>query len=51
MEGDHSPRHIHVYRDSRLVAKWDLGHWQPMEGKANHRLLQIIEELVSEGVL
>jgi len=50
-KGDHSPRHVHVYRDSKLVVKWDLENGQPMEGKANRRLLQIIEELESEGVL
>ena len=22
--GDHSPRHVHVYRDGKLVVKWDL---------------------------
>jgi hypothetical protein len=22
--GDHSPRHVHVYRDGMLVVKWDL---------------------------
>lgn len=50
-KGDHSPRHVHVYQKSRLVVKWDLEHWQPMEGKAGRRLLQLIEELDSEGVL
>jgi len=50
-KGDQSPRHVHVYRDSKLVVKWDLENQQPMEGKANRRLLQIIEELESEGVL
>ena len=50
-KGDHSPRHVHVYRDSKLVVKWDLEHWLPMEGKADRRLLQIIEELESEGEL
>ena len=50
-KGDHSPRHVPVYRDSRLVVKWDLENWQPMEGKAKRRLLQIIEALESEGVL
>jgi len=50
-KGDHSPRHVHVYRDSKLVVKWDLENWQAMEGKANRRLLQIIEELENEGVL
>ncbi len=49
--GDHSPRHVHVYWKSRLVVKWDLENWQPMEGKASGRLLQIIEKLESEGVL
>jgi len=49
--GDHSPRHVHVYRKSRLVVKWDLENRQAMEGKASRGLLQIIEELESEGVL
>ena len=49
--GDHSPRHVHVYRKSRLVVKWDLENWQPMEGRASRGLLKIIEELESEGVL
>jgi hypothetical protein len=46
-----SPRHVHVYRDSRLVVKWDLEHWLPMEGKANRRFIQIITLLEKEGVL
>ena len=50
-KGDHSPRHVHVYRDSRLVVKWDLDNWQAMEGKASRRLLQLIEELNDEGKL
>ena len=49
--GDHSPRHVHVYRESRLVVKWDLENRQPMEGKATRRLIQLIEELDNEGVL
>ncbi len=50
-KGDHSPRHVHVYRDARKVVKWDLENWQAMEGKANQRLLKIIKELDEEGVL
>ena len=23
-KGDHGPRHVHVYKDSKLVVKWDL---------------------------
>jgi len=50
-KGDHSPRHVHVYRDSNLVVKWDLENWLPMEGKVNRRLLQLIEELSKAGSL
>jgi hypothetical protein len=49
--GDHSPWHVHVYRSSKLVLKWDLENRQPMQGKANRRILQLIEELVNEGKL
>jgi hypothetical protein len=49
--GDHSPRHVHVFRDKKLVVKWDLEHWQPMKGKANARLLRILVELRQEGRL
>ena len=50
-KGDHSPRHVHVYRDGRLVVKWDLDHTQPMIGKATRRVRELIEELESEGAL
>ena len=50
-KGDHSPRHVHVYRDSRLVAKWNLEDREPMSGRMNKRLLKIIEELEKEGLL
>jgi hypothetical protein len=50
-KGDHSPRHVHVYRDSKLVVKWDLENRLPMKGKANRRLLQMLEELEKEGLL
>jgi len=32
--GDHSPYHVHVYRDGELVVKWDLEHEFPMKGEA-----------------
>jgi hypothetical protein len=47
--GDHSPRHVHVYRDSKLVVKWDLEHGLPMKGKANARVLKHIAEFRKEG--
>jgi hypothetical protein len=50
-KGDHSPCHVHVYRDGELVVKWDLERNQPMTGKASRRVRALIEELDSEGAL
>jgi hypothetical protein len=50
-KGDHSPRHVHVYMKSRLVVKWDLENWQPMQGRAERKVLQLIQELEAEGKL
>jgi hydroxypyruvate isomerase len=49
--GDHSPRHVHVYRDRRLIVKWDLDHHQAMQGQITTRIRRLIEELVEEGKL
>jgi len=49
--GDHSPRHVHVYKDGTLVVKWDLENRMPMKGKATRRVVELIDELESEGLL
>jgi len=49
--GDHSPRHVHVYRDGMLIVKWDLENGKPMKGKATRRVLGIIDDLEAEGLL
>jgi len=49
--GDHPPRHVHVYRDGALVVKWDLDNQKPMRGRATQRILKLIAELESEGLL
>lgn len=49
--GDHSPRHVHVYKDGKLVVKWDLDNWQAMCGKETRRILEHIRELLREGLL
>ena len=48
--GDHG-HHVHVFRDGRLVVKWDLDERRPLEGKASSRILKIIAELQKEGLL
>jgi hypothetical protein len=49
--GDHGPRHVHVYRDKKLVVKWDLDHGVAMKGAATVRVLKLIRELEDEGRL
>ena len=48
---DHAPRHVHIYRDGKLVAKFDLENRLAMKGAMNSRLLKIVEALEKEGVL
>jgi len=50
-KGDHSPRHVHVYRDGKLLVKWDLDNRQAMKGKAPRRVIALIDELEAEGLL
>jgi hypothetical protein len=50
-KSDHPPRHVHVYRDNKLVVKWDLDNHQPMKGRASRRVLKLISELEAEGLL
>ena len=49
--GDHGPRHVHVYRNGRLVVKWDLESWLPMKGRATRKVLRHLADLVREGLL
>ena len=50
-KGDHPPRHVHVYRDGKLVVKWDLDNKKAMKGRPTSRVLNLIEILQSEGRL
>lgn len=50
-KGDHGPRHVHVYRNGRLVVTWDLENEKAMEGRASARVLPLIGERRAEGRL
>ena len=50
-KGDHSPRHVHVYRDSKFIVKYDLENRQVMKGRITKALLAIINELEREDLL
>ena len=49
--GDHPPQHVHVFREGRLIVKWDLDGSRAMEGEANRKIVRLIRELVEEGRL
>ena len=49
--GDHTPRHVHVYRDGQLLVKFDLDNRLVMQGTITRRILKLIEGLESEGLL
>ena len=49
--GDHGPRHVHVYRDGKLVVKWDLENKVAVKGTATRTILRLIAELRREGRL
>lgn len=48
---DHPPQHVHVYRDGKLVVKWDFENDLPMKGRASASLRRFIKELREEGLL
>jgi len=50
-KGDHSPRHVHVYRDGKLIVKWNLDDRVAMKGRPTARVLQLIRELERDGIL
>ncbi|MGH7835761.1 MAG: DUF4160 domain-containing protein [Candidatus Binatia bacterium] len=50
-KGNHSPRHVHVYRNSKLVVKWDLDNGKSMKGQAPQRVVELIYEMLEEGLL
>ena len=50
-KGDHSPYHVHVYKDRRPIVKWDLENGLAMKGAPTRRILELIKELRDEGSL
>lgn len=50
-KGDHDPLHVHIFRDGKEIAKWNLENWVLMSGTVNKKILKLLKELVSEGKL
>ena len=51
--GDHSPRHVHIERETgRLLGRFNLETMAGMAGwQADRKLVKIIEDLIREGRL
>lgn len=49
--GDHGPAHVHVYRDGRMVVKFDLEKRIVMKGRLSRSILKLIKELEEEDLL
>ncbi|MGH7818695.1 MAG: DUF4160 domain-containing protein, partial [Candidatus Binatia bacterium] len=41
-KGDHSPRHVHIRREGRFVAKWDLENDRLMNGPMDARVRRLL---------
>lgn len=50
-KGDHGPKHVHVYKDSKLVLKWDLEKNKSMKGKPTKKLIALLKDLQKEELL
>ena len=50
-KGDHTPQHVHVYKNGKFILKWDLEARETMKGQATRRIIELIQELESEGLL
>lgn len=50
-KGDHLPRHVHILKDDKEIARWDLQINQVMEGKVSRKIKRYIKKLVQEGKL
>ena len=42
---------VHVYKDAKLVVKWDLEANVAMKGRPTARVLALLDELKKEGLL
>ena len=49
--GDHTAKHLHVYRDGVLIAKVEMPGLLVLSGKVNHKLKKILKQLVTEKLL
>lgn len=47
--GDHEPKHIHVLKEGKFIAKVRQSDLAPIEGKINKKLKRILKSLKEEN--
>ena len=47
--GSFVPKHVHIYRDGKEVAKVAVPEMRLLNGKMNRKLRRILEQLLKEG--
>jgi hypothetical protein len=50
-ENDHPPLRVHVFRDSRLVARYDLEHRRFMEGSDERHFGRVLNAPRAAGLI
>jgi hypothetical protein len=49
--GDHYPKHIHIYKNRKEIAKIRIPEMIVLKGKVNKNLRKIIEKLINEKMI
>ncbi|MFH1262991.1 MAG: DUF4160 domain-containing protein [Pseudomonadota bacterium] len=49
--GDHMPKHAHVYKDGKEVAKVQVPQLLVLKGRLNKKLRRIFADLIRQGEL
>lgn len=47
--GDHDPKHVHIYKNGKEIAKVVVPDMRILTGNLNRKLRKIIEELLRDG--
>jgi len=49
--GDHPPRHVHVFKDGKEIAKVTIPALGLLSGRMNRKVKKLLEELIKEEIL
>lgn len=49
--GDHLPKHVHVYKNGREIAKVEVPGLLILKGRVDGRLKEILKKLIDEGLI